>query len=100
MDKLQEIQIHEAKISRLQTIVGDLEHSVGYKYLLELIQEEIKILDDTWQWIDEPDVKKRMEARATKMAYMHLVNLLDIVKDDLNRNIKVIEEIKSTELDS
>jgi hypothetical protein len=41
-----------------------------------------------------------MEARATKMAYVHLTNIIDICKDDLKRSLQLIEEIKSTELDS
>lgn len=100
MDRLQEIQIHEAKNAKLQTILADLENNTGYQYLLELISEDMKVLDDTWQWIDESEPKKRMEARATKMAYIHLKNLLDIVKDDLKKNLQLIEELKSTELDS
>lgn len=98
MDKLQEIQTIEAKNEKLQLIISDLEHNRGWSALLDLVKEDLKVLDDTWHWIPEADAPRRMEARATKMAYTHLLNIIDICKDDLKRSLQVIEEIKSTEL--
>jgi hypothetical protein len=100
MDKLQEVQALEAKNSKLNLIITDLEHSSGWNALLDLVREDLKVLDDTWHWIPENDAARRMEARATKMAYVHLTNIIDICKDDLKRSLQLIEEIKSTELDS
>jgi len=100
MDKLQEIQTIEAKNAKLELIISDLEQNAGWKALLDLVKDDLKILDDTWHWIPEEASARRMEARATKMAYVHLTNIIDICKDDLKRSLQLIEEIKSTELDS
>ena len=100
MDKLQEIQTLEAKNAKLQLIISDLESNAGWNALLDLVKDDLKVLDDTWHWIPEEASARRMEARATKMAYSHLLNIIDICKDDLKRSLQLIEEIKSTELDS
>jgi len=100
MDKLQEVQALEAKNSKLNLIITDLEHNSGWNALLDLVREDLRVLDDTWHWIPEADATRRMEARATKMAYVHLTNIIDICKDDLKRSLQLIEEIKSTEIDS
>lgn len=95
MDKLQEVQILEAKNAKLQLIISDLEHNGGWNALLDLVKDDLKVLDDTWHWIPEEASARRMEARATKMAYAHLLNIIDICKDDLTRSLKLIEELKS-----
>lgn len=95
MDKLQEIQTIEAKNAKLQLIISDLEHNSGWNALLDLVKEDLKVLDDSWHWIPEEAAARRMEARATKMAYVHLTNILDICKDDLKRSLQLIEELKS-----
>jgi hypothetical protein len=95
MDKLQEIQTIEAKNAKLELIISDLEQNAGWKALLDLVKDDLKILDDTWHWIPEEASARRMEARATKMAYSHLLNILDICKDDLKRSLQLIEELKS-----
>ena len=100
MDKLQEIQTLEAKNAKLQLIISDLESNAGWNALLDLVKDDLKVLDDTWHWIPEEASARRMEARATKMAYSHLLNIIDICKDDLKRSLQLIEEIKSTELDT
>jgi hypothetical protein len=100
MDKLQEIQIHESKCAKLKTIITELEKNPGWEALLDLVGEDVKALDDSWHWIPEAEASRRMEARATKMAYTHLLNIIEVCKDDLKRNLQLIEEIKSTELDS
>jgi hypothetical protein len=100
MDKLQEVQSLEAKNAKLSLIISDLEGNAGWNALLDLVKDDLKVLDDTWHWIPEEASARRMEARATKMAYSHLLNILDICKDDLKRSLQLIEEIKSTELDS
>ena len=100
MDKLQEIQTIEAKNEKLQLIISDLETNSGWNALLDLVREDLKVLDDSWHWIPEEASARRMEARATKMAYVHLTNILDICKDDLKRSLQLIEELKSTTLDS
>lgn len=100
MDKLQEIQTLEAKNVKLQTIISDLEQNAGWNALLDLVKDDLKVLDDTWHWIPEEAAARRMEARATKMAYSHLLNIIDICKDDLKRSLQLIEELKSTTLDS
>jgi hypothetical protein len=98
MDKSQEIQTLEAKNDKLQLIISDLEGNGGWNGLLDLVRDDLKVLDDTWHWIPEEASARRMEARATKMAYTHLLNIIDICKDDLKRSKELIEEIKSTEL--
>ena len=100
MDRLQEIQTIEAKNEKLQLIISDLETNSGWNALLDLVREDLKVLDDSWHWIPEEASARRMEARATKMAYVHLTNILDICKDDLKRSLQLIEELKSTTLDS
>lgn len=78
-----------------ELILNDLSDNLGYKKLLEFWTKEIKALDDTWQWIPEEDAKRRMEARATKMAYMQLNNILDYVKADLEQSKKVLAEMEA-----
>jgi len=95
MDKPQEVQVLEAKNNKLQLIISDLESNAGWNALLDLVREDLKVLDDSWHWIPEEAAARRMEARATKMAYSHLLNILDICKDDLKRSLQLIEELKS-----
>jgi hypothetical protein len=99
MDKLLEIQTLEAKNEKLQLIISDLESNAGWKALLDLVREDLNVLDDTWHWIPEDAAARRMEARATKMAYVHLTNIIDICKDDLKRSLQLIEELKSEEIE-
>ena len=95
MDHIQEM---EDKINKFTMIVEELEPNAGYQALLEFWKEEVKGLDDTWQFIPEEDGKRRMEARATKMAYMHLFNILDYLKADITNTRRIVSELKEKNL--
>jgi hypothetical protein len=85
------------KVEDFTVIIQELEHNIGYDKLLKFWKEEVQALDDTWQFIPEEDGKKRMEARATKMAYMHLFSILDYLRADIENTNKIIGELEEQE---
>ena len=95
MDHIQEM---EEKINKFTMIIEELEPNAGYQALLKFWAEEVKGLDDTWQFIPEEDGKRRMEARATKMAYMHLFNILEYLKSDVVNTRRIVTELKEKNL--
>ncbi len=97
MSKETNVQELRDKVSEFTTIIENLEHNIGYQKLISFWREEVKSLDDTWQFIPEENGKARMEARATKMAYMHLFSILDYLRADIENTNKIIGELEETE---
>lgn len=95
MSKERAIKEMQDKVNEFTTIINELEPNIGYQKLLKFWKEEVQALDDTWQFIPEEDGKKRMEARATKMAYMHLFGILDYLKADIENSKRIIEELEA-----
>jgi hypothetical protein len=88
----------EQKVAKFSLIVDELEPNMGYRALLDFWKEEVQGLDDTWQFIPEENGKQRMEARATKMAYMHLLNVIEYLKADIQNTNKIIADLKEKNL--
>lgn len=97
MSKETNIQELRDKINEFTVIVQELENNIGYRKLIDFWKEESKALDDTWQFIPEENAKQRMEARATKMAYLHLFSIMDYLKQDIINTKKIIEELEGEE---
>ena len=94
MSKERQIEELRSKLNEFNTIVNELEPNIGFQKLLKFWKDECQALDDTWQFIPEEDGKKRMEARATKMAYMHLNSILDYLKADISNTNRIISELE------
>lgn len=97
MSKETNVQELKDKVAKFSFILSELEPNLGYQELLKFWKEEVASLDDTWQFIPEENAKARMEARATKMAYMHLFSILDYLKADIQNTNKIISELEETE---
>jgi hypothetical protein len=65
---------------RCQLILDNLEHNAGWELVIEDIEKERKRLDDNWQFVTEE--KQWIEWRATKMAVLKILNLMDDYKND------------------
>ena len=90
MSKETNIAELKQKVEKFSFIISELEKNQGYNELIKFWKEEVQSLDDTWQFIPEENSKARMEARATKMAYLHLFSILDYLKADIQNTNKII----------
>ena len=81
------------RIDDLDFIITDLENCAGFKKLLEIIEQEVKNIDEWWHL--ELDEEKLNELRVNKRAYAALVNSIDYLKGELQQaqhQLKVEEE--------
>jgi hypothetical protein len=60
--------------------------------MLSDFKDQMKRLDDGWQWITDDKVLK--EAQITKMATLSIVNCLDIYKHDMEEADKQLTELE------
>jgi hypothetical protein len=78
VDRIEELQ---RIINRSQLILDHLQNNVGWEMVLEDITKEKQRLDDNWQY--ETDEKKWIEWRATKMAVIKILNVLNDYRMDI-----------------
>jgi hypothetical protein len=76
----------QALINRCQLIVDNLEHNVGWEGVLEDFKRERQRLDDNWQFVT--DKEKWIEWRATKMAVIKVLNVVEDYKMDMKTAIE------------
>lgn len=69
------------RIEDCQVVVGEIESNPAWKILMKDIQMERVRLDDNWQNFSDKD--KFEQARIIKLSIMHLINVVEKYKYDL-----------------
>jgi len=81
------------KIAKCTRIVQGLELHDAFNEMLSDFKDQMKRLDDSWQWlVDEKLIK---EAQITKMAYLSVVNVIDNYKHDIEEANKQLVELEN-----
>lgn len=70
------------RIEECSTVVNHLAGCQAWAIIKKDLELNRKFVDDNWQDITEET--KLKEARVLKLAYNHLINLVDKYKEDLN----------------
>jgi len=84
------------RISECQSVLEHLEKCPAWEVITRDLEGFKNYIDDNWQNIPEGDNKLR-ELRVTKMAYMHLLNLKDSYKVDLDNAQKELYKLQNTD---
>ncbi len=82
-----------AKISKCNRIILGLETHEPFLEMLSDFKDQMKRLDDSWQWLTDEKLLK--EAQITKMAYLSVVNVLDNYKHDMGEADKQLIELNN-----
>jgi hypothetical protein len=94
MDSLETIKEGLRKrIAKCTRIVQGLELHDAFNELLTDFKDQMKRLDDSWQWLTEDKTLK--EAQITKMAYLSVVNVIDNYKHDIEEAEKQLVELEN-----
>ena len=94
MDSLETIKEGLRKrIAKCTRIVQGLELHDAFNELLSDFKDQMKRLDDSWQWLTEDKTLK--EAQITKMAYLSVVNVIDNYKHDIEEAEKQLVELEN-----
>ena len=92
MDNLEKIRDDlAARIAKCNRIINGLENHAPFQEMLSDFKDQMKRLDDSWQWLTEEKLLK--EAQITKMAYLSVVNVLDNYKHDMEEADKQLIEL-------
>lgn len=92
MDNLEKVkQELGEKISKCNRIILGLQSHDPFIEMLTDFKDQMKRLDDGWQWITEDKLLK--EAQITKMATLSIVNCLDTYRYDMEQAEKQLTEI-------
>ena len=81
-----------ARVAKCNRIIFGLESNDAFREMLLDFKDQMKRLDDGWQWITDDKVLK--EAQITKMATLSIVNCLDIYKHDMEEAEKNLVELE------
>ena len=81
----------QARISKCNRIILGLQGNNAFNEMLSDFKDQMKRLDDSWQWLTEEKVLR--EAQITKMAYLSVVNVLDNYRHDIEEAEKQIIEL-------
>ena len=82
-----------AKISKCNRIILGLQSYDAFLEMISDFKDQMKRLDDSWQWITEEKVLK--EAQITKMAFLSVVNVLDNYRHDMDEAEKQLIELEN-----
>jgi hypothetical protein len=82
-----------ARISKCNRIILGLQSNDAFNEMLSDFKDQMKRLDDSWQWITES--KLLSDAQITKMAYLSVVNVLDNYKHDMEEADKQLMELNN-----
>ena len=94
MDSLETIKEGLRKrIAKCTRIVQGLELHDAFNEMLTDFKDQMKRLDDSWQWLTEDKTLK--EAQITKMAYLSVVNVIDNYKHDIEEAEKQLVELEN-----
>jgi len=81
------------RIDECQRVLEHLEQCPAWEVISRDLELHKKYIDDNWQNIPDGDIKLR-ELRVTKMAYMHLLNLKESYKIDLDNAQKELHKLQ------
>jgi len=84
------------RIAECQEVLDHLDKCPAWNVITRDLENFKKYIDDNWQNIPESDNRLK-ELRVTKMAYMHLLNLKDSYKVDLENAQKELYKIQNPE---
>lgn len=84
------------RINECQTVLDHLETCPAYEIINRDLSQQKQLIDDNWQNLAEGDIQLR-ELRITKLAYMHLLNLTDKYKMDLNNAKTELNKLQNTD---
>jgi hypothetical protein len=84
------------RIDECQEVLRHLDSCPAWEVIVRDLERNKQFIDDNWQNIPEDDNKLR-ELRVTKLAYMHLLNLRDSYKSDLDNAKKELEKLQNPE---
>ena len=91
MENLEKIKEDlQARISKCNRILEGLRSNDSFSEMLSDFKDQMKRLDDSWQWITDDKLLK--EAQITKMAYLSVVNVLDNYQHDMEEADKLLIE--------
>jgi hypothetical protein len=82
-----------ARIAKCNRIINGLQGHTPFEEMLSDFKDQMKRLDDGWQWITDEKLIK--EAQITKMAYLSVVNVLDTYKHDMEEADKQLVELEN-----
>lgn len=82
-----------AKIAKCNRIILGLRTHEPFIEMLSDFKDQMKRLDDSWQWITDEKILK--EAQITKMAYLSVVNVLDNYEHDMELAEKELLELEN-----
>jgi len=82
-----------SRVAKCNRIVQGLEHHDPFVEMLSDFKDQMKRLDDSWQWLTDEKLLK--EAQITKMAYLSVVNVIDNYKHDMEEAQKQLTELEN-----
>lgn len=77
------------RIGECENVVNELDNSYIWKVIQKDLEVQRKMLDDNWQEIIEPD--KLQKARELKFATLHILNLKEKYKEELEAKKKELK---------
>ena len=81
------------RIGECETVVNELDNSNVWHIVQKDLQIQRQMLDDNWQEIDTPE--KLQKARELKFATLHILNLKEKYKDELEQKKKELESYEN-----
>jgi len=94
MENLEKIKEDlRARISKCNRIIEGLNNNPPFEEMLSDFKDQMKRLDDSWQWITDEKLLK--ESQITKMAYLSVVNILDNYRHDMDEAEKQLIELEN-----
>lgn len=91
-ESMRQVDFLERKIATINGILVGLEDNPAYKQLMELYEGDIKVADSQWQVVP-PNDEKFEELRIRKLAASHIVNRLDMLKQEVARDNEALERM-------
>jgi len=84
------------RINECQSVIDHLVKCPAWEVIQRDLEQQRQIIDDNWQNLEDGD-KKLKELRITKLAYMHLLNLVEKYKMDLDNAKSELDKLQNTD---
>jgi len=81
------------RIDECETVISEIDNSGLWKIVLRDMEEQKKMLDDSWQDITDP--LKIQKARELKFATLHIVNLRDKYEEEMKSKQKELAQLQN-----
>lgn len=83
------------RITECELVINELDNSPLWQVVIRDLEKERKELDDRWQDITDP--QRWQEARVLKMAHLHILQLKEKYKEDLEQAQKELMVSQNTD---